>query len=49
VESDLPVSAYARRFDLREEVIEEGRRSAVTVVHHHADGRIASIECREAA
>ena len=49
VESALPVSEYARRFDLREEVIEEGRRAAVTVVHHHADGRIASIECREAA
>jgi poly-beta-1,6-N-acetyl-D-glucosamine biosynthesis protein PgaD len=49
VESALPVSEYARRFDLQEEVIEEGRRSAVTVVHHHADGRIASIECREAA
>ncbi len=49
VESALPVSAYARRFDLDEQVIEEGRRSAVTVVHHHADGRIASIECREAA
>jgi poly-beta-1,6-N-acetyl-D-glucosamine biosynthesis protein PgaD len=48
-QSALPVSAYARRFDLQEEVIEEGRRSAVTVVHHHADGRIASIECREAA
>jgi len=49
VESPLPVSAYAHRFDLQEEVIEEGRRAAVTVVHHHADGRIASIECREAA
>jgi poly-beta-1,6-N-acetyl-D-glucosamine biosynthesis protein PgaD len=45
----LPIAEYARRFDLEEEVIEEGRRSAVTVVHHHADGRIASIECREAA
>ena len=45
----LPVSAYARRFDLCEQVIEDGRRSAVTVVHHHPDGRIAHIECREPA
>jgi poly-beta-1,6-N-acetyl-D-glucosamine biosynthesis protein PgaD len=49
VESDLPVSEYARHFDLPEHVIEAGRRSSVTVVHHHADGRISHIECREQA
>lgn len=46
VESELPVSAYARRFELPEHVVEAGRRSAVTVVHHHPDGRISHIECR---
>ncbi len=46
---DLPVSEYARYFDLGEHQIEAGRRSAVTVVHHHPDGRIAHIECREPA
>lgn len=44
--SDLPVSEYARHFDLCEQEIEAGRRAAVTVVHHHPDGRIAHIECR---
>ncbi|MBS1111409.1 MAG: hypothetical protein H6Q88_3401 [Anaeromyxobacteraceae bacterium] len=42
----LPVSAYALRFDLGEQVIEAGRRATVSVVHHHPDGRIAHIECR---
>ncbi len=46
-ELELPVSAYARHFDLGEHVIEQGRRSTVTVVHHHPDGRISHIECRE--
>lgn len=46
LESVLPVSAYARRFELPEQVIEAGRRSTVTVVHHHPDGRIAHVECR---
>jgi poly-beta-1,6-N-acetyl-D-glucosamine biosynthesis protein PgaD len=45
LESALPISAYARRFDLREKEIEEGRRATVSVVHHHPDGRIAHIEC----
>jgi poly-beta-1,6-N-acetyl-D-glucosamine biosynthesis protein PgaD len=49
VESALPVSAYARRFELEEQEIEAGRRASVTVVHHHLDGRIAYIECREPA
>jgi poly-beta-1,6-N-acetyl-D-glucosamine biosynthesis protein PgaD len=47
-ESELPISEYARHFELREQVIEEGRSAAVTVVHHHPDGRISHIECREA-
>ncbi len=47
-ERDLPLSEYARHFDLGEQVIEAGRSSAVTVVHHHPDGRISHIECREA-
>ena len=42
----LSVSAYARRFGLQEQVIEDGRRAAVSVVHHHPDGRISHIECR---
>jgi poly-beta-1,6-N-acetyl-D-glucosamine biosynthesis protein PgaD len=46
VEPALPVSAYARRFELHEQVIEAGRRATVSVVHHHPDGRIAGIECR---
>jgi poly-beta-1,6-N-acetyl-D-glucosamine biosynthesis protein PgaD len=46
VETVLPVSAYARRFDLREQVIEDGRSATVSVVHHHPDGRISHIECR---
>ncbi len=46
LESALPVSEYAQRFDLPEHVIEAGRRAAVSVVHHHPDGRIAHIECR---
>jgi poly-beta-1,6-N-acetyl-D-glucosamine biosynthesis protein PgaD len=46
LEPALPVSAYARRFELHEQVIEAGRRAAVSVVHHHPDGRIAGIECR---
>jgi len=46
VESSLPVSAYARRFELSEQVIQAGRSAAVSVVHHHPDGRIAHIECR---
>jgi poly-beta-1,6-N-acetyl-D-glucosamine biosynthesis protein PgaD len=49
LESDLPPSAYAQRFDLCEQVIEDGRRATVSVVHHHPDGRIAHIECREPA
>ena len=47
LESALPVSAYARRFGLTEQGIEDGRRATVSVVHHHPDGRIAHIECRE--
>jgi len=46
---ELPVSEYARRFGLGEQVIEDARRAAVCVVHHHPDGRIATIECREPA
>ncbi len=46
LETVLPVSAYARRFDLREQEIEDGRRATVNVVHHHPDGRIAHIESR---
>jgi poly-beta-1,6-N-acetyl-D-glucosamine biosynthesis protein PgaD len=42
----LPLSEYARRFELGEQEIEAGRRAAVCVVHHHPDGRIARIECR---
>jgi poly-beta-1,6-N-acetyl-D-glucosamine biosynthesis protein PgaD len=45
LESALPVSAYARHFDLREQEIEDGRRAMVSVVHHHSDGRISHIEC----
>jgi poly-beta-1,6-N-acetyl-D-glucosamine biosynthesis protein PgaD len=45
LESALPISAYARRFDLREKEIEDGRRATVSVVHHHPDGRIAHIDC----
>ena len=43
---ELPVSAYARHFELSEQEIEAGRQAAVTVVHHHPDGRISHIECR---
>jgi poly-beta-1,6-N-acetyl-D-glucosamine biosynthesis protein PgaD len=46
LESALPVSESARRFELGEQVIEAGRRAAVSVVHHHPDGRISRIECR---
>jgi poly-beta-1,6-N-acetyl-D-glucosamine biosynthesis protein PgaD len=46
LQTDLPMSEYARHFDLPEQVIEAGRRASVTVVHHHPDGRIAQIECR---
>jgi poly-beta-1,6-N-acetyl-D-glucosamine biosynthesis protein PgaD len=46
LESALPVSVYARHFDLREQEIEDARRAPVSVVHHHPDGRIAHIECR---
>jgi poly-beta-1,6-N-acetyl-D-glucosamine biosynthesis protein PgaD len=46
VEPALPVSEYARRFELHEQVIEAGRRATVSVVHHHPDGRIAGIDCR---
>jgi len=46
LESVLPVSEYARRFELREHEIEAGRNATVSVVHHHPDGRIAYIECR---
>lgn len=42
----LPVAAYARHFDVPEQVIEAGRRAGTCVVHHDADGRIARIECR---
>jgi poly-beta-1,6-N-acetyl-D-glucosamine biosynthesis protein PgaD len=49
VESALPVSAYARRFELQEQEIVDGRLASVSVVHHHPDGRIAYIECREQA
>ncbi len=44
---DLPVAEYARYFDVGLHEVEAGRRASVTVVHHHADGRIAAIECRE--
>ena len=37
---------YARCFELPEHVIEAGRNASVCVVHHDADGRIASVECR---
>lgn len=43
----LSVSECSRRFGLHEQVIEAGRRAPVCVVHHHPDGRIAGIECRE--
>lgn len=46
LETVLPISAYARRFDLREQEIEDGRRATVSVVHHHPDGRISHIESR---
>lgn len=46
LEAPLPVSEYARHFELPEHVIEAGRAASVSVVHHHADGRIAGIECR---
>jgi poly-beta-1,6-N-acetyl-D-glucosamine biosynthesis protein PgaD len=49
VESELPLAEYARYFDVCEHAVEAGRRSSVTVVHHHADGRIAHIECRAPA
>jgi poly-beta-1,6-N-acetyl-D-glucosamine biosynthesis protein PgaD len=49
LESALPVSEYARRFELGEQVIEAGRRATVSVVYHHPDGRIAHIECRAPA
>lgn len=42
----LPVAEYARHFEVSEETIEAGRGASVCVVHHHPDGRIASIECR---
>lgn len=42
----LPVSEYARHFEVSEESIEAGRGASICVVHHHPDGRIASIECR---
>jgi poly-beta-1,6-N-acetyl-D-glucosamine biosynthesis protein PgaD len=44
----LPVAAYARHFHVTEQVIEAGRNSAICVVHHDAEGRIAGIECRPA-
>jgi len=44
---ELPVSEYARRFELEEHEVEAGRRAAVCVVFHHPDGRIARIERRE--
>ena len=46
-EPALPISAYAHRFDLREHVIEAGRSAKISVVHHHSDGRISHVECRE--
>ena len=46
LETALPVSVYARRFDLAEREIEEARQASVSVVHHHADGRISHIERR---
>src|SRR6266545_1734952 len=42
----LPIAAYARHFELPEQVIEAGRGAATCVVHHDAEGRIARIECR---
>jgi poly-beta-1,6-N-acetyl-D-glucosamine biosynthesis protein PgaD len=49
VDDALPVSEYARHFQVPETVIEAGRSAAICVVHHDADGRIAGIECRDAA
>jgi len=43
---ELPLSEYARRFELAEHEIEAGRRASTCVVHHHPDGRIDRIECR---
>ncbi len=48
-EGDVPVAEFARYFDVGLTEVEAGRRASVTVVHHHADGRIAAIECREPA
>jgi poly-beta-1,6-N-acetyl-D-glucosamine biosynthesis protein PgaD len=42
----LPVSEYARHFQVPVQMIEAGRGAATCVVHHDADGRIARIECR---
>lgn len=49
VDAALPVAEYANRFELPAQVIEAGRKAAICVVHHDADGRIAGIECREPA
>jgi poly-beta-1,6-N-acetyl-D-glucosamine biosynthesis protein PgaD len=46
---ELPLSAYASRFDLPEAEIAAGREASICVVHHDADGRIARIERREPA
>lgn len=45
----LPLTVYAKHFEIPEQVIEAGRSAAICVVHHDADGRIAGIECRAAA
>ncbi len=44
---ELPVSEYARHFELPERVIEAGRSAGTCVVHHDADGRISRIECAD--
>jgi len=43
---ELPLSEYARRFELEEHEIEAGRNATTCVVHHHPAGRIDRIECR---
>ncbi|MFO0581789.1 MAG: poly-beta-1,6-N-acetyl-D-glucosamine biosynthesis protein PgaD [Anaeromyxobacter sp.] len=45
----LPVAEYARRFEVSERVIEQGREASVCVVHHDAEGRISLVECRAPA
>lgn len=43
------LSDYARHFALPEQVILDGRRTSVCVVHHDEAGRIVRLECRTPA